>query len=189
MADVTATITALKAAATQSIAWPAVLLVLIIALAVRSVRELFGWMGALLSVSGLLGLPIAFLNKSLITLDLHDLVMQNAPQQAGIILPFLTIFDDAVFADYVQWITQAYSIEIGLGVVLVIVALLLRQRQQPANSVLAPLPGTPYAQIAGNDGTTAPVAVDVDTGIIPVGHVTKPLSTEETSATTDAHKF
>ena len=189
MADVTATITALKAAATQSIAWPAVLLVLIIALAVRSVRELFGWMGALFSVSGLLGLPIAFLNKSLITLDLHDLVMQNAPQQAGIILPFLTIFDDAVFADYVQWITQAYSIEIGLGVVLVIVALLLRQRQQPANSVLAPLPGTPYAQIAGNDGTTAPVAVDVDTGIIPVGHVTKPLSTEEASATTDPHKF
>jgi hypothetical protein len=189
MADVTAAITALKAAATQSIAWPAVLLVLIIALAVRSLRELLGWLGALLSVSGLLGLPIAFLNKSLITLDLHDLVMQNAPEQAGIILPFLTIFDDAVFADYVQWITLACIIVLGIGIVLVIVALLLRQRQRPANSVLAPLPGTPYAQIAGNDGTTAPVAVEVDTEVIPVGHVTKPLSTEEASATTDPHKF
>ncbi|NBU65317.1 MAG: hypothetical protein EBS29_12585 [Chloroflexia bacterium] len=189
MADITTAIATLKASATQSVAWPAILLVLIIAFAVRSLRELFGWLGTLLVVSGLLGLPIAFLNKSLVTLNLHDVVMQNAPKQAGIFLPFLTIFDDAVFVDYVQWITHAYYIMVGVGVVLVIVALTLRQRNTSSNTVLAPLPGTPYAQVAGNDGTTAPVAVEVDTEVIPVGDVTKPLSTEETSSTTDSHKF
>jgi hypothetical protein len=189
MADVTTTITTLKAAATQSLAWPAILLVLIIALAVRSLRELFGWVGGLLSVSGLLGLPIAFLNKSLITLDLHALVLRDAPQQAGIILPFLTIFEDAVFGEYVHWITTAYSIIVGVGIICVIIALTLRQRTKPSNGVLAPLPGTPHAVIAGNDGTTAPVAVEIDTEVIPIGHVTKPFSTEESPATTDAHKF
>ncbi len=189
MADVTTTITSLKVAATQSLTVPAILLVLIIALAVRSLRELFGWLGALLSVSGLLGLPIAFLNKSLITLDLHALVMRDAPQQAGIILPFLTIFEDAVFGEYVRWITTAYATVLGVGIILVIIALTLRRRTKPLNTALAPMPGTPNAVIAGNDGTTAQVAVEVDTAEIPIGHVTKPLSTEEASATTDAHKF
>ena len=189
MADVTTTITSLKVAATQSLTVPAILLVLIIALAVRSLRELFGWLGALLSVSGLLGLPIAFLNKSLITLDLHALVMRDAPQQAGIILPFLTIFVDAVFGEYVRWITTAYATVLGVGIILVIIALTLRRRTKPLNTALAPMPGTPNAVIAGNDGTTAQVAVEVDTAEIPIGHVTKPLSTEEASATTDAHKF
>ena len=189
MADVTTTITSLKVAATQSLTVPAILLVLIIALAVRSLRELFGWLGSLLSVSGLLGLPIAFLNKSLITLDLHALVMRDAPQQAGIILPFLTIFEDAVFGEYVRWITTAYATVLGVGIILVIIALTLRRRTKPLNTALAPMPGTPNAVIAGNDGTTAQVAVEVDTAEIPIGHVTKPLSTEEASATTDAHKF
>lgn len=189
MADVTTTITTLKVAATQSLTIPAILLVLIIALAVRSLRELFGWAGALMSISGLLGLPIAFLNKSLITLDLHALVMRDAPQQAGIILPFLTIFEDAVFGEYVRWITTAYATVLGVGIMLVIIALTLQRRNKPLNTALAPMPGTPNAVIAGNDGTTAQVAVEVDTAEIPIGHVTKPLSTEEASATTDAHKF
>jgi hypothetical protein len=189
MADVTTTITTLKVAATQSLTVPAILLVLIIALAVRSLRELFGWLGTLFSISGLLGLPIAFLNKSLITLDLHALVMRDAPQQAGIILPFLTIFEDAIFGEYVRWITTAYATVLGVGIILVIVALMLRRQHKPLNTALAPMPGTPNAVVAGNDGTTAQVAVEVDTAEIPIGHVTKPLSTEETSATTDAHKF
>lgn len=189
MADVTANITTLKVAATQSLTVPAILLVLMIALAVRSLRELFGWVGGVLSISGLLGLPIAFLNKSLITLDLHALVMRDAPQQAGMILPFLTIFEDAVFGEYVRWITTAYATVLGVGIILVIIALTLRRQYKPLNTALAPMPGTPNAVVAGNDGTTAQVAVEIDTAEIPIGHVTKPLSTEEASATTDAHKF
>jgi hypothetical protein len=189
LADVTATVTTLKIAATQSLAWPAIVLVLIIALAVRSLRELFGWLGALFSISGLLGLPIAFLNKSLITLDLRALVMRDAPQQAGIILPFLTIFEDEIFGEYVRWITTAYATVLGVGIVLVIVALMLRRQHKPLNTALAPMPGTPNAVVAGNDGTTAQVAVEVATAEIPIGHVTKPLSTGEASATTDPHKF
>lgn len=189
MADVSATIAMLKVAATQSLVWPAIVLVLIIALAVRSLRELFGWLGGVIGMSGLLGLPIAFLNKSLITLDLRALVIQEAPQQAGIILPFLTIFDDAVFDDFVQWITNAYSISVGVGIALAIMAFLVRRRTPPENVVLAPLPGTPNATVAGNDGSTAQVTVNVDTELIPLGQITKPLSTEDASPTTDAHKF
>ena len=88
-----------------------------------------------------------------------------------------------------RWITTAYTTVLGVGIVLVIIALMLRRQHKPLNTALAPMPGTPNAVVAGNDGTTAQVAVEVATAEIPIGHVTKPLSTEEASATTDPHKF
>lgn len=189
IAEFTSTITTLEVAATQSLTGPAILLVLIIALAVRSLRELFGWVGGLLSISGLLGLPIAFLNKSLITIDLHALVIQNTPQQAGFILPFLTIFEDPIFGDYVRWITTAYATILGVGIFLVMVALLWRREKKPLPSVISPMPGTPAPILGGNDGTTTPVAVEVETSEIPIGHVTKPLNPNDTTSATDLHNF
>ncbi|MFN5933950.1 MAG: hypothetical protein ACK46D_06595, partial [Roseiflexaceae bacterium] len=83
----------------------------------------------------------------------------------------------------------AYSVCAGVGVVLVVVALLLTPRRPSTPVVLEPLPGTPPAHSGGNDGSTAPVAVELDTNAIPIGKVTGPLTPEDASATTDAHQF
>ena len=187
--EITAAIANITQTARQGIIWPATLVIIILALAVRSLRGLCGWVGGLSALSGAGGMGLAAFSQSLLTIDVAAELTQRMPEQAQIVTPFLSLFDGAVFARYVAWLM---TVSIGctvVGVVLVGIALILTPRQPTTPVVLTPLPGTPSAQSSGNDGTTAPVAVELDTNAIPIGNVTGPLAPDDESAATDAHQF
>jgi hypothetical protein len=187
--DMTNAITNITLTARQGIIWPVTLVIIILALAVRSIRGFCGWLGGLSLISGAGGMGIAALSQSLLTIDLARELTQRMPEQSQIITPFLSLIDGAVFPPYVSWLMTAYSVCTGVGAVLVVVALFLTPRRLNTPVVLTPLPGTPPAHSSGNDGSTAPVAVELDTNAIPIGKVTGPLAPEDASATTDAHQF
>jgi hypothetical protein len=187
--DMTDAIANITLTARQGIIWPVTLVIIILALAVRSIRGFCGWLGGLSLISGAGGMGIAALSQSLLTIDVASELTQHMPDQSQIITPFLSLIDGAVFPPYVSWLMTAYSVCAGVGVVLVVVALLLTPRRPSTPVVLEPLPGTPPAHSGGNDGSTAPVAVELDTNAIPIGKVTGPLTPEDASATTDAHQF
>jgi hypothetical protein len=187
--DMTNAITNITLTARQGIIWPVTLVIIILALAVRSIRGFCGWLGGLSLISGAGGMGIAALSQSLLTIDLARELTQRMPEQSQIITPFLSLIDGAVFPPYVSWLMTAYSVCTGVGAVLVVVALFLTPRRPNTPVVLTPLPGTPPAHSSGNDGSTAPVAVELDTNAIPIGKVTGPLAPEDASATTDAHQF
>lgn len=187
--DMTNAITNITLTARQGIIWPVTLVIIILALAVRSIRGFCGWLGGLSLISGAGGMGIAALSQSLLTIDLARELTQRMPEQSQIITPFLSLIDGAVFPPYVSWLMTAYSVCTGVGAVLVVVALFLTPRRPNTPVVLTPLPGTPPAHTSGNDGSTAPVAVELDTNAIPIGKVTGPLAPEDASATTDAHQF
>lgn len=189
MRDVNDAIATITQSARQGIVWPAVLVVIIMALAVRTLRGFFGWLGGLSLATGSVGMAVALLSKSLLSIDLAATLKQNMADQYQIIAPFLTIFDVPVFATYVAWQSTIFGACMIAGGIGVMIAIVLGVRRQHDNRVLAPLPGTPQAHTPGNDGTTAPVAVELDTNPIPIGKVTGPLTSSGTAATTDAHQF
>lgn len=189
MRDITTAIDGITQTARQGIIWPAMLVIIILALAVRTIRGLLGWVGGLAFVSGGIGMAGALAGRSLVNLDMAAALTRNFPEQSQIITPFLTIFDVPVFDAYAHWLIVVFGACIGVGGLLAIIAAVMRSPSTAAPAVLAPLPGTPHAQVTGNDGTTAPVAVEIDTDAIPIGKVTGPLVAEPASATTDAHQF
>ena len=140
-------------------------------------------------MSGAGGMGIAALSQSLLSIDVTRELAQHMPDQAQIIIPFVSLIDGDVFRTYVAWLMTVSTACAVVGVVLVIAALFLTPRRPSTPVVLAPLPGTPAAHSSGNDGTTAPVAVELDTNAIPIGKVTGPLAPDDTSAATDAHQF
>ncbi|MFM7677632.1 MAG: hypothetical protein ACKO83_02150 [Roseiflexaceae bacterium] len=187
--DMTDTISNITLTARQGIIWPATLVIIILALAVRSIRGFCGWLGGLSLISGAGGMGIAALSQSLLTIDVASELAQRMPDQSQIITPFLSLIDGTMFPPYVSWLMTVYSACAVAGAGLVVVALILTPRRPSTPVVLAPLPGTPSAQSSGNDGITAPVAVELDTNAIPIGKVTGPLAPDEANAATDAHQF
>jgi hypothetical protein len=180
-----------KAGAIQSLAFPAILLVLIYALAVRTVRSFFAWSGAILITTGLFGLGIAFTSGSILAVDWQALIAeQSTASETQMLLPILDMFYDPVFHVFTAWLTYAYAATAGAGLVGVVVALLIKPPAPPLPNTLSPMPGTPNAIPVMNTGTTNPVATDLRTDTLPVGDVTKPLPASETDLNkTDEHQF
>jgi len=193
MRDVNNAVTSITQEAQQGIIWPVVLVVIIMALAVRSLRGFCGWMGSLTLISGGAGLAIAALGQSLLTMNVAAELAKGMPNEYQIIAPFLTIFDSAALDTYVQWLFVIFGGCAAAGGICIIMALVLAPNKREHSVGVTPMPGTPLAQTSGSDGITAPVPIATNTGAIRIGIVTGELPPEQaptaTTATTDAHQF
>ena len=193
MKDINDAIASITQNTRQGIIWPVTLIIIIMALAVRSVRGLFGWLGSLAFISGAGGLAIAALGQSLLTIDVAAELAKQMPSEYQIIAPFLTIFDSVVLTTYVRWLFVAFGGCAGLGGLGIVIALVLTPRTRGQSAGMTPLPGTPLAHTSGSDGITAPVPIMTNTSAIRMGIVTGELPPEQaptaTTATTDAHQF
>ncbi len=163
--DVTRRISELRAGALQSIILPATLTIMIVALAVRSRRQLFGWIGGLLLASSVGGLPITLGLGTIATSNLEQTVMRTFTNNAGALLPFVTLFQDPSFQDFVNWSTSTFLIILGVGVLFAIVAIALPAMPTPSRPRGIQPMGAQMPVIG--DGSTHRVKTDFDTNAIP----------------------
>ncbi|MFZ9856978.1 MAG: hypothetical protein ACO3F2_01415 [Roseiflexaceae bacterium] len=103
--DITASIAAVRANAGQGFILPLTLIVLILALAVRSLRELLGWSGGILLFAGLIGLGVAFASGSLLAIDWQSTFRQELQgPELNLALIVFELFDTDAFGPLVSWI-------------------------------------------------------------------------------------
>jgi hypothetical protein len=186
-----ATIETMRAGAGQAFIMPAILLVLIMALAVRSVREALVWNGAILLLTGLFGLGIAFTSGSILAINWQELLTQElSSNELSIMTIMLDIFDASAFTALVSWLTTVNGILSVVGVLGIVGSFFAPQPLPPAPAVLTAMPGTPSAIPTMSTSTTNPVATDLSTNALPVGDVTKPLPAEDNNGNkTDQHRL
>lgn len=189
--DFTATIETVRAGAGQAFIMPAILLVLIMALAVRSVREALVWNGAIFLFTGLFGLGIAFTSGSILAINWQELLTQElSSNELSIMTILLDIFDASAFTALVSWLTTVNGILSVVGVLGIVASFFAPQPLPPAPAVLTAMPGTPSAIPTMSTSTTNPVATDLSTSALPVGDVTKPLPAEDNDGNkTDQHRL
>lgn len=161
--DVTRRISELRAGAVQSIMLPATLMILIVAFAVRSRRQLFGWLGGILLSSAVLGFPIMLNSGSIDTREVERIIIQDFTRYAGQLLPIVTVIQDAAFRDFIGWSTSALFMLLGSGFAAAIVALALPKPSVARSRTLQPM--GPHAPILG-DGSTHRVQTDFETSAL-----------------------
>lgn len=158
--DVANRINQLRAGAGQSLMLPATLIIMMVAFAVRSRRQLFGWIsGVLLSASGL-GLLLTYWGGTYTTTNLDALIMQEYTQYAEFLLPLASLINDSEFSTFLAWSTRAFLIVMGGGIIGILVAALL---PKPINSI--PRTSQPLGgQMSSiGDGSTNRVKTDYET--------------------------
>jgi hypothetical protein len=189
--DFKATIETVRAGAGQAFIMPAILLVLIMALAVRSVREALVWNGSILLFTGLFGLGIAFTSGSILAINWQELLTQEiSSNELSIMTILLDIFDANAFTALVSWLTTVNGILSVVGAIGIAGSFFAPRPLPPAPAVLAAMPGTPNAIPTMSTSTTNPVATDLSTSALPVGDVTKPLPAEDNDSNkTDQHRL
>jgi len=115
--DVTNRITEIRAGAGQSLILPATLIVMMVALAVRSRRQLFGWLSGVFIAAAIVGLLLTFASMTLITNQLELFITQQLPAQAGLLLPLVSLANDQSFPEFIAWSNRAFVIMLGIGVI------------------------------------------------------------------------
>lgn len=158
--DMANRINEIRAGAGQSIMIPATLIIIIVAFAVRSRRQLFGWISGILLSAALLGLLITFGNSRLVAHDVERFIVAQFADQVGWLLPVVVAFADDAFPTFITWSIQTFLVVFGVGVVGSIVAIALPKPipTRPRNS--QPL-GQQPASIG--DGSTNRVKTDFET--------------------------
>jgi len=158
--DVANRINEIRAGAGQSIMIPATLVIIIVAFAVRSRRQLFGWISGILLSAAMLGLLITFGNSRLVAHDVERFIIAQFADQVGWLLPVIVVFADDAFPTFITWSIQTFLVMFGVGVVGSIVAVALPKPipTRPRNS--QPL-GQQPATIG--DGSTNRVKTDFET--------------------------
>lgn len=145
--DITASIAAVRANAGQGFILPLTLIVLVLALAVRSLRELLGWSGGILLFAGLIGLGVAFASGSLLAVDWPAAFRQELQgPELSLALIVFELFDTDAFGPLVSWLNTVNGGMAAGGLVAMIVSAFLPRPVRPA---------------------VAPVMADLSVGAIP----------------------
>lgn len=158
--DVANRINEIRAGALQSIMLPATLMIMIVALAVRSRRQLFGWASIVLIASAAIGLPIMYASRALQANEVELWVMRELYTQADILLPVTTLLADSSFGAFGTWSTRAFMTLLGVGALGAIITTIL-----PKPVITKPRTSQPLGpQVAAvNDGSTHRVKTDFET--------------------------
>jgi hypothetical protein len=145
--DITASIAAVRANAGQGFMLPLTLIVLILVLAVRSLRELLGWGGGILLFAGLIGLGVALASGALLAVDWPAIFSRELQgPELSLALIVFELFDTDAFGPLVSWLnTVNGGMAVG-GLVAMIISAFLPRRVRP---------------------TTVPVVADASTSAIP----------------------
>lgn len=158
--DIANRINELRAGAGQSLMFPATLIIMIVAFAVRSRRQLFGWISGILLATASLGLLLTYWGSTSTATNLDILIIQDYAQLAELLLPLTSIINDSAFPAFIAWTTRTFLIMLGGGIVGMIIAVLLPKPTATMPRTSQPLGG--HMTIMG-DGSTNRVKTDYET--------------------------
>ncbi len=158
--DVTIRVADARAGALQSIMFPATLVIIVIALAVRSRRQFFGWIGGILLATTAVGLPITLSSVTIPVDTIEQFLIREIPEAIGVLLPVLIALSDAAFPESLLWATWTLLIMFGVGLVASMIAIASPSAQSSIPRTSQPL----AAKMPINgDGSTLRVKTDFET--------------------------
>ncbi|MFZ9859035.1 MAG: hypothetical protein ACO3F2_11965 [Roseiflexaceae bacterium] len=158
--DVTNQLNSIRTGARQSIMIPATLIIMVVALAVRSRRQLFGWISSIVVATAGIGALITFWLGSGVAPTVEQFIIQTFTQQAGILLPLVIAMTDSAFPPFLSWATRIFFIMLGGGIIGMVIAVVLPKPITMPARISTPLGH--QAQIV-NDGSTNRVKTDYET--------------------------
>jgi hypothetical protein len=159
-ADMANQINSIRANAGQSIMFPATLIIMVVAFAVRSRRQLFGWISSIVLVATGIGILCIYGVSTSTAPMLEAFIIQEFTAQAGLLLPVVSAMNDSAFPEFLAWSMRTFLIMMGCGVIGVLIAIIL-----PKPVVMKPRTSQPLGpQIPHlGDGSTNRVKTDYET--------------------------
>lgn len=158
------TIAATRANAGQGFVVPLTLMVLVLVLAVRSVRALLAWSGGILLFAGLIGLGMAFTSGSILAVDWKTTLTQEIQgPELNIALIFVELFTADAFSALVSWLSQTNTILVGVGAVAMLLSAFIKSPAQPAratataNPAASAIPSMSGGTSMQDPGATQPI--------------------------------
>jgi hypothetical protein len=158
--DVANRINELRAGAGQSLMLPATLMIMVVAFAVRSRRQLFGWISGILLATAGLGLLLTYLGSTRTATNLDALIIQEYTQYAEMLLPLTSLINDSAFSTFIAWTTRIFLIMLGSSIIGLIITLLLPKPVANIPRTSQPLGGH---MTSIGDGSTNRVKTDYET--------------------------
>jgi hypothetical protein len=161
--DMANQLNAIRAGAGQSIMIPATLMIMVVAFAVRSRRQLFGWISGILLATAAVGIGATFGAGSSTANTLEAFIIQQIPQQAGSLLPVVSAMNDSAFPAFLAWSTRVFLIMLGAGILGMVLTVIL-----PKPVTTTPRTSQPLGPQIPNlgDGSTNRVKTDYETDAI-----------------------
>lgn len=161
--DVTIRVADIRAGALQSIMFPATLVIIVVALAVRSRRQFFGWIGGILLATTALGLPLSLSGVTIPVDSIEQFLIHELPEAIGVLLPLLIALSDPAFPESLLWSTWTLLIMFGVGLVASMIAI-----ASPAAPLSRPRTSQPLSakMPINRDGSTLRVKTDFETDAI-----------------------
>lgn len=158
--DMANQINSIRSGAGQSIMFPATLMIMVVALAVRSRRQLFGWISSILLIAAGIGVLCTYGASTSSPLLLEAFIIQEFTAQAGLLLPVVSAMNDSAFPEFLAWSTRAFLIMMGCGIIGILMAVIL-----PKPVVTKPRISQPLGPQIPNlgDGSTNRVKTDYET--------------------------
>jgi hypothetical protein len=155
--DITQAIATTRANAGQGFVIPLTLMVLVLVLAVRSLRELLGWSGGILFFAGLIGLGIAFASGSLLAVDWQAAFSQELKgPELSLALIVFELFDTDAFGPLVAWLnTVNGGLAVG-GLVSMVVSMFIKRPVRPMQVVAVADPFVSAIPSMSGGGTQMP---------------------------------
>lgn len=152
--DITQAIEATRANAGQGFVIPLTLIVLILVLAVRSLRELLGWIGGILLFAGLIGLGIAFASGALLAVDWQAAFSQELKgPELSLALIVLDLFDTDAFGPLVAWLNTVNGGLAAGGLVAMVVSAFMPRPVRPATAPMVADPSVNAIPRMSSGGT------------------------------------
>lgn len=161
--DVANRISELRNGAGQSLMLPATLIIMVVAFAVRSRRQLFGWMSGILLATAGLGLLLSYWGGTRAASNLDALIIQEYAEFAELLLPLISLINDSAFSLFLAWATRVFLIMLGSGIVGLIIAMLSPKPVANMPRTSQPLGG--HMPSIG-DGSTNRVKTDYETNAL-----------------------
>ena len=161
--DVANRINEARAGAGQSLILPATLIIMVVALAVRSRRQLFGWVSTLLLATAIIGMLLTYAIRLFTPSQLTTVMIQDLPTQAEILLPVIALLSDSAFPAFITWSPRTFLLILGSGITGGVIALVLPKPVTTKPRTSQPL--GPQTPIIG-DGSTNRVKTDYETDAI-----------------------
>jgi hypothetical protein len=161
--DIANQLNTLRAGANQLIILPATLIIMIVAFAVRSRRQLFGWISSIFIATAGVGVLLSLWVGAITTPTLEAYIIQELTPQAGVLLPVISAINDSAFAQFLAWSIRTFLIIFGGGIAGILVAAFLPQPINTKPRTSQPL-GPQSASVG--DGSTNRVKTDYETDAI-----------------------